>query len=175
MRANAIGLPAHALKATVRKHIALSILLLSAYSPASAETLNIGAAADFAILSLNDGTLSINSATTITGVVGASKNVTVQSAQKVDTFAGSIRVYSGTTTTSFRSVFMAATFAPTGGIQYGPGTVDAKLDQANADALKASIYYGSLKPTTGTNVLGAVSTNRSLTGGGGMNAYSVSS
>ncbi len=142
---------------------------------AGATTISLGTTADFALLALDNGSLSINSATSIIGDVGYSKNVAVPSAQKVDTFTGTAYVYSGATTTNFNGSYVPATFAPSGGIQYGPGAVDTKLDQANTDALNLQTTLNGLFTAGPVTNLGTLNSNTPLTGGGGINLYDVTS
>lgn len=133
----------------------------------------LGTTADFALLALNNGSLSINSATSIVGNVGYSMNVAVPSAQKVDSFIGTAYVYSGATTTNFSSEVKLATFAPSGGILYGPGAVDALLDQANADAAFLKAILDGYSWAGATNISGSGS--KALTGSGGVNLFDLTS
>lgn len=158
---------------TLRLLVAAVVALIVTASSSFAAPISLGSDANFALLALNNGSLEINSATTITGNVGYSANVLVPNAQKVDTFNGSAFVHSGATTTNFNSKYAPATFAPSGGIHYGPGAVDTLLDQANLDALALKSNLNTLYSGSATN-LGTRSTNTTLTGSGGNNLYNVS-
>ncbi len=136
------------------------LLTLGFYaSPAAAVSVGLGAAADFAVLVTNGGTLTINSATTLIGDVGYSRDSTSATNQKVTTFTGGVFVHS---TANFS--YTAATFDPSEGFHYGSSdpAVDLKLDSANADALAASATIALLSPTHtetgagGTVALGAL-------------------
>lgn len=118
---------------------------LSSAPPVSATM--IGAADDFVVLALENGSLTINSANTIIGNVGYSANVTSNTNQKVDIFTGTAQVHSSSTFT-----YTPATYNPSGGIFIG--TVDSKLEQANDDALSYSSSFSSLTPTHKLGALG---------------------
>jgi hypothetical protein len=141
-------------------------LLLS--STAAASSLLPGEAGNFTILGLEGGSVIINSATSVSGDVGYSKNVTSNTNQKIDNFDGTAYVHSTTTFTH-----TAATYAPSGGIVTG-GSADSLLEQANADATQASINFAGLTPTT---VLGALGDNdsRVLISTGDLNVFSLDS
>ena len=151
----------------VQAALALLVLLNSPRS-AQADAISLGTAGQFAVLGLNDGFVTINSATKIQGNVGYSDGVFSHTNQKVDTFIGTAYVHSGA---DFQ--YTAATYAPTGGIQTGP-SVDVLLDLANTDATAAAAYYAALVPSTN---LGAVTGNQSFTSSapGSTNVYAVSS
>ena len=130
----------------------------------------LGAASQFALLALNNGNMTINSATSITGNVGYSNGVTSTTNQKVSTFNGTAYVDSGATFSD-----TPATFAPTGGIIVG-GVADTLLDQANADAASAAAYFSTLTSSVGpTTALGAVASNLNLTATGNINVYTLDS
>lgn len=158
--------------------LAVSAVLVTPLNTQAA-SINLGTAADFTILALENGRLSINSATSLTGNVGYSAGVITVEAQKVDTFTGTAFVNSGFATTSFNNKYVAATFAPSGGIQYGPGLVDNKLHQANLDAMNAASFYAGLIPAGGSaRDLGNLgdNDNRTLNGTGlGLNIYRLGS
>ena len=165
---------------------ALTCLLFGwGVAPARGDSITLGTTQDFVLLALNNGFLKINSATSITGDVGVSSNVDVGSAQKVDSFNGSAYLYSGTTTADFISTYAEATFNPTGGIHSGNGTgcpvadplfscdgaaVNAKLNQANADAAELKAQLDALSYSS----LGAVTSNLTLNSSvSGLNAFDV--
>jgi hypothetical protein len=154
-------------------------------APAGADPITLGTTSDFVLLALNNGYLSINSATSISGNVGASSSVDIASAQKVDTFIGSTYLYSGSTTTDFTGTYADATFNPTGGIHSGNtsgcpadplfscdgASVNNKLNQANADAAALQAQLAGLSYAS----LGAVTDSLNLTSGpGGLNAFDAS-
>lgn len=151
-------------------HTAFALLLmLGATGHAHASTLaSLGAADQFGILGLENGTVIINSATSIVGDVGYSAGVVSTTNQKVDLFDGTAYVSS---TANFS--YTAATFVPTGGIQTGPA-VDQLLAQANADALAAAAHFASL---AATHSLGALGDNddRTVTSVGDVNVVSLTS
>mgnify|MGYP003657756123 CR=1 FL=1 len=125
--------------------LAGALLAFSAGSAAAAPFL--GSANDFVVLGLNNGSVIINSATSIEGDVGYSSGVTSGTNQKIDSFVGSAFVHSNVNDFTYT----AATYAPTGGIHPVPpippgsdASVDAKLDQANADVAQAIIDIGTL-------------------------------
>src|SRR6185503_445428 len=138
--------------------VGVGALALALQPALAADPVNLGAAGYFAILGLadhnctgcQDASITINSATTINGNVGYGAGTTSGTNQKVGTFNGTALVSS---TAAFTDT--SATFQPTGGILTGsavPGiggfpTVDALLNQANADALAASTAAAAL-PTT---------------------------
>ncbi len=135
-----------------------------------AGSINLGQAANFVVLGLENGTVIINSATSITGDVGYSDGVVSNTNQKVDSFVGTAYVHSGAT---FNHTM--ATYDPSGGIQTGPGVVDDLLDQANADALAASAAAAALGPPT--HVLGELGDNDNVVVNsvGTMNIVSLTS
>ena len=111
----------------------------------------IASASDFTVLGLAGGSVTINSATSITGNVGYAAGVTSTTNQKVDAFDGAAYVHS---TATFG--YTAATFAPTSGLFIG-GAADQKLYDANADAFSAAIALGALAATHAS--LGVVGDN----------------
>ncbi|QNN23765.1 hypothetical protein HED60_16305 [Planctomycetales bacterium ZRK34] len=98
----------------------------------------LGEAEDFVLLALDDGSMIINSATSITGNVGYSDGVTSGTNQKVTTFNGGVYIHSGASVTT-----TPATFDPSLGTTTG-GAADTKLDQANVDALLAATSIAGL-------------------------------
>jgi hypothetical protein len=147
-------------------HVALAVVLSAAAAGAcsnDAQT-QLGSANSFALLALNNGSMIINSATSITGDVGYSAYVTSTTNQKVSGFTGTAYVAS---TATF--IYMPATFQPTGGIITG---ADALLSAANASVADAASCYAALG--SGTS-LGNVTTSRVLTSGGAVNVYSMTS
>ncbi len=125
-----------------RAFLLIAAALSSVPCHSRAASISLGQAADFVILGLENGTVTINSATSIIGNVGYSAGVVSTTNQKVDTFTGTVFVHS---TATFS--YTAATFVPSGGFMYGPGAVDTKLNQANIDALSASSMAAALAPT----------------------------
>jgi len=151
---------------------AASFLLLSAGATLAANCSNdvatqLGSANRFALLALNNGSMIINSSTSITGDVGYSANVTSHTNQKVKSFTGTAYVHS---TADFN--YTAATFQPSGGIVVGPNIADPLLDTAQADVANAAACYAALGPGTS---LGNVTTSRVLYGASGVNVYTVTS
>ena len=126
----------------------------------------LGAADNFALLALSGGTMSINSATSITGNVGYSAGVTSTTNQKVDSFIGTAYVHS---TATFN--YAAATFAPSGGIVMG-GAANTLLNQVNTDAAAAAVFFAGLPATAS---LGNLTTSQSFTAAGDVNVYDISS
>ena len=148
------------------------VLLLSAGAALAATCSNdvatqLGSANSFALLALNNGSMIINSSTSITGDVGYSANVTSQTNQKVQSFTGTAYVHS---TAVFN--YMPATFQPTGGIVVGPSIADPLLDGAQVDVGNAATCYALLGPGTS---LGNVTTSRVLYTTSPVNVYTVTS
>ena len=113
----------------------------------------LGAAEEFVILGLGGdlnvhGELIINSATSIIGRVGYGAYIDSTTNKKVDLFEGEALVHS-----KANFSYTPATFNPTGGILTGPA-VDAKLDQATADALAASAMFAGMAATHTLPALG---------------------
>lgn len=127
----------------------------------------LGLANSFALLALSNGSMIINSSTSITGDVGYSANVTSQTNQKVQSFTGTAYVDS---TAVFN--YMPATFQPTGGIFVGPNMADQLLSNAQADVTTAATCYAGLGPGTS---LGNVTTSRVLYTTSPVNVYTVTS
>jgi hypothetical protein len=127
----------------------------------------LGAASSFALLALTNGTMTINSATSIIGNVGYSAGVTSHTNQKVDSFTGTVYVASSVT----EFTYTAATFQPSGGIVTG-GVADALLTVANNAVANSVTYYRNL---ASTGSLGSVTNNLSLTSVGSQNVYDISS
>jgi hypothetical protein len=120
----------------------------------------------FTLLALNNGAMTINSSTSITGNVGYSAYVTSTTNQKIDSFVGTAYVHS---TANF--VYTPATYQPTGGIIRG-GAADPLLAQANSDVASASAYFAGL-PSNGS--LGNVTASRTLSAAGPITVFDVSS
>jgi len=168
-----------------------AIVVAVGVKPASAVGINLGTLQDFALLSLNNGRLTINETAltggSVTGNVGASGAVDIAAAQRIGTFDGRTYLYSGATTTDFINTYNNATYNPTGGIHSGNtsgcpagdptffcdgAAVNNRLDQANLDAGGLS---GQLNALTYTNI-GNVTANQNLTANGtGINAYNANS
>ncbi len=132
--------------------------------PVSVDT-QLGAANNFALLALDNGTMSVNSATSITGNVGYSAGVTSSTNQKVGSFNGTAFVHS---TATFSN---ASTFAPSGGIVIG-GAADTLLNQANADAAAAALFFAGL-PSSAS--LGSLTTSQIFTAAGDVNVFDIAS
>jgi hypothetical protein len=118
---------------------------------------SLGAASKYVVLALENGSLIINSSHLLVGDVGYSKGVKSQTNQKVDTFIGTVYVHSQVSQFNYTS----ATFQPSGGIIQNNVTADAQLNQANIDALAASVNYAGLTPDyTYGNVTTSLTINR---------------
>ncbi len=125
----------------------------SCFTNTTCDPLGLGAASQFGILGLNNGSIIINSSSSLKGNVGYSAGVTSTTNQKVDVFTGT--VYVSSQVASFD--YTPATFAPSGGIIGSPtpsATADALLNQANIDALAASSSYAALPVNVNLGVLG---------------------
>lgn len=124
---------------TIRTLFVCAIVFLAMMTPRSASAaVVLGEAEDFVLLALEDGSMIINSATSITGNVGYSDGVTSGTNQKVDLFTGAVYIHSGASVTT-----TPATFMPSLGTTIG-GAADTKLDQANVDALLAAASIGGM-------------------------------
>lgn len=121
--------------------VIIGFVLAGILATPAAATPFLGSAADFVVLGLADGKVTINSATSITGNVGYSTGVNSTTNQKVDSFIGGAFVHSGATFSNAPD-----TFAPSAGIMIGVAA-DAKLNQANTDANAAATLIASLAPT----------------------------
>lgn len=108
----------------------------------------LGQVDDFTLLALEGGNMIINSATSISGNVGYSDGVTSKTNQKVDVFTGAAYIHSGASVTT-----TPATFAPSLGTVVG-GAADAKLDQANLDAIAAAAFISGLAADYSLGVVG---------------------
>ena len=99
----------------------------------------------FGLLALNDGTLSINSATNFIGDVGYSRGVNSTMNQKIgDTgvFSGSAQVHGAVAAFAY-----AANYLPQAGIQGYPGAssaVNSRLNAANDYAQSAAALFGAM-------------------------------
>jgi len=145
--------------------VLLSAAMLAYAIPAQSATFDLGTAGGFTVLGLDNGSVIINSATSITGDVGYSRGVTSNTNQKVETFSGTARVH--TAVGSFTAT--PASFQPSGGVQSDAAN-DALLDQANSDAAAASAALAALTPVT---ILGNLGDNDSFSVGAGV--YSIGS
>jgi choice-of-anchor A domain-containing protein len=149
------------------RNVIIAICLLAGAAASRGDSINLGAAGNFGILGLNNGTVTINSATSITGDVGYSNGVVSNTNQKVDSFNGTVYVHSGATFN-----YTPATFNPSGGFVIG-GAADGLLNQANSDALSASSTYFGLGVT---QTLGAINDTSVLVNStGAVNVISISS
>lgn len=125
----------------------------------------------YALFALDNGSLFVNSSTSLVGNVGISRGVDTQSAQNVTTFDGSVYLHT-TAAADFYATYVAASFNPSGGIQ-SDATVDAQLDQANADAAALATFLDHLFASSPvTTIDGSVS--QDLTSAGLFNLYDVS-
>jgi hypothetical protein len=124
----------------------------------------LGSANTFALLALNNGSMIINSSTSITGDVGYSAGVTSTTNQKVSSFTGTAYVSSSAT-----FLDTPATFQPSGGIVMG---ADALLNAANTSVAAAAACYAALGPGTS---LGNVTGSLTLNSTGPVNVYSIGS
>ena len=122
----------------------LALLANSAHS----QNLSLGSASGFALLSLEGGSMTINSATKIVGDVGYSDGVVSNTNQKAEDFTGGAYVHSGA---SFS--YEDKNFFPTGGVLTGI-SVDNLLDQANDDVLLLATNLNGLLATGSTGFLG---------------------
>jgi hypothetical protein len=152
------------------RNVIIAICLLAGAAASRGDSINLGEAGNFAVLGLNNGTVTINSATSITGNVGYSNGVISNTNQKVDSFTGTVYVHSGATFN-----YTAATFNPSGGIVIG-GAANTKLDQANADAASASTFYSGLALSPMQPLLGVINdTSVTVNSTGAVNVISISS
>ncbi len=109
----------------------------------------------FGLLGLSNGSFTINSSRNLIADVGYSSGVTSNTNQKIDHFTGTSYVHSQVT--SF--VYAASTYQPTGGIIRNNAEADAKLEQANSDAIAASAEYAAYTPNI---ILGNVTGNQTI-------------
>ncbi|MEP2775000.1 MAG: ice-binding family protein [Luteolibacter sp.] len=132
-----------------------------------AQNLSLGSASGFGLLGLENGTVTINSATKLVGNVGYSKGVVSNINQKVESFRGSALVHSKA---SFS--YTAASFQPSGGIQKGAAT-DSRLDSANQDVL---LLAQNLSGLTATQSVGFLNDNdsRTFVSTGSLNVIDIS-
>jgi choice-of-anchor A domain-containing protein len=115
------------------------------------------------------GSVSINSSTSIIGNVCYNRFTTSTVNQKIDTFTGTSYVHSEVAPTGAPGAFWdfaAATYVPSGGIQYGSANaaVDTLLQNARTSALAASSFYGGLGATQSFASINDVSQLISSTG-----------
>ena len=122
----------------------------------------------FGLLGLNGGTFTINSSRNLIADVGYSAGVTSNTNQKIDNFTGTSYVHSNVT--SF--IYTAATYQPTGGIIRNDIDGDARLNQANANAIAASAQYAAFTPNV---TLGNVTTNQTINHVAGNTVVQMSS
>jgi hypothetical protein len=160
-------------------------IALCLFAPLSAEAIilpSLGEAANFVVLGLANGDVSINSATSITGNVGYSAGVNVSQAQKVDTFTGAAVVSS---TATNPGNFNSSTFVPSLGFQCASAAncptytsfsvnsnVDTHLNQANIDALAAASAYAALGAAADQSLSGLTS-DQSFTASGPDDVYTI--
>jgi hypothetical protein len=108
---------------------------------------SLGEAATYGILALNNGTLSINSATVFIGDIGYSRDVVSTTNQKIGEgylgeWTGEAYVHSQVS--NFQ--YSAKDYIPSGG-RVTNSIQDARLDAANIAALQASTTISQLTPT----------------------------
>lgn len=154
-----------------RGGVLAALIIAAAFTgQARAALVGLGGADDFVLLALNNGTMTINSSTSIIGNVGYSSGVTSNTNQKVDLFTGTAYVHSNVA--SFN--YAAATFQPSGGIVTS-ATGDAKLNQANVDALAAAAAYAGAAATQTLNPLTNKAANPTymINGNGSMNVIKI--
>ena len=130
--------------------------------------IGLGEASNYAILGLSNGTVTINSATSIIGNVGYSSGVISTTNQKVSQFTGTAYVHGQVA--DFR--YTPSTYKPSGGIVTNQ-TADALLDQANLDALAASRSYAKLAPNQTLGVINDI--NITINSTGPVNVISIAS
>ncbi|MFY9342491.1 MAG: hypothetical protein WAT39_08370 [Planctomycetota bacterium] len=108
------------------------------------DPVTLGAAANYALLGLANGNVTVNSGTSVVGDFGYSAGVTSTTNQKL----GNDGPWTGTAYVhSLVAAFQAAAnFLPSGGIVTNAAE-DARLDQANADAIAASAWIAAEPPT----------------------------
>ncbi len=135
-------------------------ITLSIYDPTGCNTNNcIGEAAQFAILGLEGGSIIINSATNIYGDIGYSANVTSIDNKKAGNdgpFTGTVYVHGSVAQFSYD----AQNFLPSGGIVQNNTTHNARLNQANIDAVAKSTLFAGKTPNV---ILGALGDNDNKT------------
>ncbi len=127
--------------------------------PSPPSTSCIGEAANYVLLGLQGGTVSINSATNVIGNVGYSAGVTSTTNQKVGDgglFNGTVYVHSNVAQFQYTD----KNFLPSGGIVQNNAAQSARLDQANASAVAASASFAAFTPNI---VFGALGDNDSRT------------
>jgi SdrD B-like domain/Secretion system C-terminal sorting domain len=128
-------------------------------SPPPTTTTCIGEAANYVMLGLQGGNVTINSATNVIGDIGYSAYVTSTTNQKVGDdgiFNGVVYVHSDVAQFSYAS----QNFLPSGGIVQNSAAQNTRLDQANASAVSGSAYFAGLPPSI---ILGALGDNDSQT------------
>ena len=150
--------------------LAVGVSAMWASNATAAVIPGMGATGQFTILGLENGTVTINSATSIIGNVGYSAGVTSTTNQKVDTFIGQVYVSSAVSSFSYT----AATFAPSGGFAPVNPANDSLLHQANLDAVAGSAEFAALATTETLGVLGD-NDNRTINSVGDWNVISLTS
>jgi hypothetical protein len=128
----------------------------------------LGEAASFGLLGLENGNFTVNSGTNLTANVGYSRGVVSGINQKVKNFIGTAYVHSEVG--SF--VYASSSYNPSGGVLQNISTVDAKLNQANTDAIAASADYANYPVDVN---LGNVTTNQVVNRAGNITVVSISS
>ena len=127
--------------------------------PASAQTVDLGAARGFCVLALQDVKLSMsNPQTSVSGNVGLGP--------------GGLQNFSDGSIGGTYTVDPSADDAKSHNVVITGGTVTADLSQAVADALAASAAASSLPPT---QTFGAVRDALSIAGNGGLNVIAIDS
>ena len=127
--------------------------------PTPPTTSCIGEAANYVLLGLNGGNVSINSGNNVIGNIGYSANVTSTTNQKVGDdgqFNGTVYVHGNVGQFQYAS----QNFLPSGGIVQNNAFQSSRLDQANASAVAASASFAALTPNI---VFGALGDNDSRT------------
>lgn len=122
--------------------------LLATTTIAVSQNFSIGSASGFGLLGLENGSVTINSATQIVGNVGYSSGVTSTTNQKAEDFNGAALVHSGA---NFSHT--SKNFLPSGGIQTSV-SVDDRLNQANSDVLLLANNLSGLTATHSAGFLG---------------------
>jgi choice-of-anchor A domain-containing protein len=151
--------------------LALSASVLIVPAATQAALIGLGEASTFALLGLEGGTVIVNSATSVNGDFGYGANVTSTTNQKIGDDApwtGGAYVHS---TATFS--YTAGNYLPSDGVTIG-GAADARLEQANDDALAASAAYAALIPTHVLGVLGD-NDNRNVVSTGAVNVVQITS
>ena len=139
-------------------------------------TFNFTQANSYALLGLNGGNVSVNSATAVTGDFGYSRNSTSTTNQKIgeDFFGqwkGTAYVHSAVGTFQYTD----KNYIPNGGIVTSPAQ-DARLDTANAEALAASAQLAALTTTINAGAINDTSATWGVVNGvANLNVVQVNS